>query len=389
MGHGPLVGSPPHRRGGDTALHHPADVDGLTVMAQDPETVKWTTVPQRYGPAEAEGWLRLVEGAWRKQTMWSWSIELADGDRPRFAGNLDIRLGPPPDVGFALAPWARGRGVMVRAARLALRWAFDEGELPVVHWSAGAGNLASWRVAHAVGFTFDGSRPRSIPHRGELRDGWFAHLGPEDVMTPRTRWRLPVELVGERVRLRPHRNADLPRIAEACSDARTRHWLPTMPAPYTEEHARSFVLGCRLEESLGISITWAAADRESGRLLANVGLLHLASDRSPGSGEIGYWAHPDARGWGVVREAVDLVVVHALAPEGEDGLGLRRLQIGAAWATLPVVVRPREPASSRSVTSGSTAASAMAPTRTAPGTTASIRQGDALPGRLLRERHGE
>jgi RimJ/RimL family protein N-acetyltransferase len=51
---------------------------------------------------------------------------------------------------------------------------------------------------------------------------------------------------------------------------------------------------------------------------------------NPTGGEIGYWAHPDARGRGVVGEAVDLVVAHAFTPADEGGLGRNRLQIGSS-----------------------------------------------------------
>jgi [ribosomal protein S5]-alanine N-acetyltransferase len=51
---------------------------------------------------------------------------------------------------------------------------------------------------------------------------------------------------------------------------------------------------------------------------------------SPTGGEIGYWAHPDARGRGVVGEAVGLVVAHAFTPLDAGGLGRHRLQIGAS-----------------------------------------------------------
>jgi RimJ/RimL family protein N-acetyltransferase len=313
--------------------HRRSDVDDLVAMGDDPETVRWTTVPQPYGPAEAQGWLDLVAAGWRKQTMWSWALELPDADGvPRFAGSIDLRLGIPPDVGFALAPWARGRGAMVRAGRLALRWAFEEGGLPVVHWSTHVGHLASWRVAHALGFTFDGTRPQAIAHRGRLLDGWFGHLGADDPLVARTPWRRAVVLDGERVRLRPHHDGDLPRIVEACSDERTRRWLPSMPHPYTLEHARAFVVDCRLQESLGGKVTWAVADRSSDQLLANVGLFDLANPMAPRDGEVGYWAHPDARGRGVVTEAVGLAVAHAFTPEADGGLGRRRVQLGASWS---------------------------------------------------------
>jgi RimJ/RimL family protein N-acetyltransferase len=100
-------------------------------------------------------------------------------------------------------------------------------------------------------------------------------------------------LEGERVRLRAHTEADLARIVEACSGDATQHWLP-MPRPYAERDAREFVLGCRLAESLGQKVTWAVADRHDDRMLANVTVFRLDDTFSPTSGEIGYWAHPDA-----------------------------------------------------------------------------------------------
>jgi RimJ/RimL family protein N-acetyltransferase len=219
---------------------------------------------------------------------------------------------------------------MARAVRLGTAHAFDRG-LPVVHWATHAGNLASWRVAHACGFTFHGERPLSVPHRGELRDGWFASLRAGDPTTPRTTWWPVPELVGERVRLRAHTDADLPRIVEACSDARTRHWLVGLPTPYTTDDARAHVRSARLTESLGRKVSWAIADRADDRLLGDIGVFDLAEPLNPTGGEIGYWAHPDARGRGVLSEAVGLVVAHAFRAEADGGLGRHRLQISTAW----------------------------------------------------------
>lgn len=307
--------------------HTAADLDGLLALARDPETVRWTRIPHPYGPADARRWIEeTVPAGWRDGTAARWVVE-ADG---RFAGNVDVHSGSPPFVGFGLAPEARGRGLMSRALRLAARWAFAEAGLPVLHWWAEVGNFASWRVAHACGFTFEGTRRLTLPRRDGLADGWFASLTPGEDMTPRTTWWPPAELRGQRVRLRPHTEADLPRIAEACSDPRSRHWLPTLPHPYPVESARAFVVGCRLGESLGQKVTWAVADRDDDRLLANVSVFRLDDTMNPTAGEIGYWAHPDARGRGVVGEAVDLVVAHAFAPRDEGGLGRHRLQIGAS-----------------------------------------------------------
>lgn len=308
--------------------HTPADVDGLVSMATDPETVRWTRIPVPYERADARRWVQETAPAgWRAGTAFRWAVE-ADG---RFAGNIDAHVGPPPSVGYGLAPWARGRGTAARALRLAAEWCFADAGLPVLHWWAQVGNLASWRVAHACGFTFEGTRRLAVPRRGALHDGWFASLAPSDPREPCTTWWPVPVLDGERVRLRPHSDADLPRIAEACSDPVSRHWLSALPHPYTLERAREFVVERRLGESLGQHVTWAVADRADDRLLANVSVFRLDDPFNPTGGEIGYWAHPDARGRGIVAEAVELVVAHAFTPVADGGLGRHRLQIGAAW----------------------------------------------------------
>jgi RimJ/RimL family protein N-acetyltransferase len=325
----PLPTSAPTLTDGVITLraHTPADLDGLVELARDPETIRWTSIPEPYGPADARRWIEgTVPAGWRDGTVARWVVEEAG----TFAGQIDVHLGAPPFVGYGLLPRARGRGLMSRALRLAARWGFAEAGLPVLHWWAEVGNLASWRVAHACGFTFEGTRRKALRRTGRLVDGWFASLTPDEEPTPRTTWWPAPELVGERVRLRPHTEADVPRIVEACSDPRTRHWMPTLPHPYTADHARDFVLSCRLAESLGQKVTWAVADSGDDRLLANVSVFRLDDPMNPTGGEIGYWAHPDARGRGVVGEAVDLVVAHAFTPVDAGGLGRHRLQIGSS-----------------------------------------------------------
>ncbi|WP_346281988.1 GNAT family N-acetyltransferase [Pseudonocardia sp.] len=125
-------------------------------------------------------------------------------------------------------------------------------------------------------------------------------------------------------------------MAHACGftfhGERPRYWLATLPHPYTEQTAREFVRSRWLGESLGQAVTWAAADRDDDRLLAKVAVFRLDDVFNPTGGEIGYWAHPDARGRGIVVEAVDLVVAHEFSPVRAGGLGRHRLQIGAAWS---------------------------------------------------------
>lgn len=307
--------------------HRPGDVDDLVAMGTDPDSTRWTTMPDPYTRTDAERWVAdVAPRAWRDGTAAAWAIETGT----RFAGNVDVRFGPPPDVGYALAPSARGRGVMARAVRLATRWAFDVAGLPVVHWSTHAGNLASWRVAHACGFTFDGQLPLSIPQRGELRDGWYASLRPGDEQRPRTNWwPIPV-LEGPRVRLRPFAERDVPRMVETHTNAETHRFLAHMPDPYTPDAARGQLLRYRLNASLGKAVVWAVTGHDD-LLLGQLLVFGMDDPLNPTGGELGYWAHPDARGRGVIAEAVQLGIAHAFTPVADGGLGRHQLRLGTAW----------------------------------------------------------
>ena len=62
-------------------------------------------------------------------------------------------------------------------------------------WDANAGNFASWRVAWACGFTFQGVIPQGLDHRGTVVDAWRASVGRDDDLTrPVKPWREQVVL---------------------------------------------------------------------------------------------------------------------------------------------------------------------------------------------------
>jgi len=311
--------------------HRDDDVDAMVEMCRDPDFARWTSVPQPYTRDHAKRFVReIVAEGWRDGGFRGWAIEAPDAaGRQRYAGNVDVRGVPVADIGFGLHPWARGRGLMTRAVRLAVQWAFDRGDVAAVHWRADVGNLPSRRVAWACGFAFHGTVPKLLAERGDVVDAWIGSLLPGHDLTPRTRWLVPPVLRGERVVLRPFRDSDAPRVAEACSDPRTRQWLPHLPTPYTEDDARTWFLAQEVNHSLGAEMTWCVADPDTDDLLADVGVMDLGGV-DPQVGEIGYWAHPDARGRGVMTEAVRLAVLHAFAPEEAGGLGLFRLTLGAA-----------------------------------------------------------
>jgi len=76
----------------------------------------------------------------------------------------------------------------------------------------------------------------------------------------------------------------------------------------------------------GDRVSWVVADPDTDEMLANVGVVKLKGT----FGQIGYWAHPEARSRGVVTAAVGLVVRHAFTPIEYGGLGRHRLELTAA-----------------------------------------------------------
>ncbi|TCI97818.1 GNAT family N-acetyltransferase [Aeromicrobium sp. IC_218] len=313
--------------------HTPDDVDDLHAMSTDPETQRWTSVPAdqpREGSADFA--LRQIPAWWADGSSAGFAIEAPDDDgRPRFAGNVDLRGGPVASIGYALAPWARGRGVMRRAVDLAVQWGFAERGVEAVHWSAHVGNEASLRVAHACGFELVGTSPASLHERGRVLDAWTAVIRFGDAPVPRTRWAEPIVLEGERVRLRPLREGDLLRVVQACTDPLTRQWVDGLPDPYTLANAADFLAESVWHAATGEKATWAIADAADDELAGLVSVMGLRG-LDPTSGEIGYWAHPEGRGRGLLTEAVALAVRHALDP---DGLDRRRLTLHAAAGNGP------------------------------------------------------
>ena len=307
--------------------HTRDDVEPLYEQALDPVMIRWTGVPVPSTRQTAREFAtQRVPDGWRSDREWAFAVDAADdGDTQRFLGTVSLRnLGEGrAEVAYGAHPWGRGRGHVVRALRLLLDWAFAERGLRTVVWWANRGNWASRKVAWRLGFSFDGTVRRWLPQRGQLYDGWVGTLLATDERRPRTPWFDVPRISGTAVLLRELSEQDVPRIVEACSDPGTSYWLTSMPSPYTEADALRWLDDVREQRASGAGITWAVAAPEDDRLLAAVTAFDVDPD---GAAEVGYWAHPDARGRGVVREACGLVVRHCFVPVDDGGLGRRRLR---------------------------------------------------------------
>jgi ribosomal-protein-alanine N-acetyltransferase len=289
------------------------DLAGMVEQCRDPEMIRWTTVPNPpagYQLRDAEEFLAVIASGWTSGERLGWTIEGQRGPARRYCGSIDLRLQGDgiAEVGFGLHPEARGRSMMIAALHLVLNYGFNIAGLQVIRWRAVVGNWASRRVAAKVGFVFDGTVRRLLVHRDELLDGWIATLTRDDPRLSQP-WLYPLDLRGDGVRLRAFRASDVDRIVQACSDSETSYWLASMPQPYARDSARAYLQAIAELAAQGIGLVWCIADPDDDRCLGSISLDGLGGYAK--RGEIGYWAHPDVRGRGVVAEAVRVVTRHA------------------------------------------------------------------------------
>ena len=162
------------------------DKPAVLAAVADPQMVRWTTIPDPYTAQQADDWVdREAPGGWQAGRNPVWAI--ADPATDDYLGGIDLRLDGEgmAEVGYAVAPWARGRGVATHALALACRWGFEVVGLEVIFWLAFAGNEASRRTAERVGFqVLDGVARKAAVQRGRRLDAWVGDLLPEDLRVP-------------------------------------------------------------------------------------------------------------------------------------------------------------------------------------------------------------
>ena len=130
-----------------TSEHVPALLETMA----DPETLRFTRTPHPMPEGWLEAWLAKFDGKSRV----AWAI-LDDTEFVGYAvtGPID-RHDLEVELGYAVAPWARGRGVATATLRQLTRWALDEG-MQRVTAIISVDNPSSARVAEKAGYTLEG-----------------------------------------------------------------------------------------------------------------------------------------------------------------------------------------------------------------------------------------
>ncbi|MFC0508174.1 GNAT family N-acetyltransferase [Micromonospora costi] len=313
------------------------DAEAVYRACQDPDIQRWTTIPRPYLPEHASGFVTgFSAGAWAEGTGAPFAVcDAATGDLLGSCGLVSISAERGAgEIGYWTAPWARGRGVTVRAARAVARWAFEDRKLRRLTWRAGVGNHASRLVALRTGFRMEGRLRAVAPDGG---DDWIGSLLPGEVPAPGTPGPAGPGTVDARraavfgrpqpvlfatagateLRLRPMEEGDLDAIVETCRDPETIRWT-TVPDPYERADAESFLAFVRDTWAAGTSANFVFAGPDD-RYAGSIDLRLHPTD--PLLADVGFMTAPAARGRGLMPAALT-----ALCTWGFTTLGLARIE---------------------------------------------------------------
>ncbi|HEY9312691.1 GNAT family N-acetyltransferase [Williamsia sp.] len=155
-----------------------ADVHSVQAASQDPVTVEFTVVPSPYTAADARDFVDS-----RSVRVWpGFDLAIVD-DANSFLGLCGLRAEDDDEIttiGYAVAPWARGRGVATRATRLLIDYSWQIGAARV-SLDAYVENTASRAVARKCGFIEEGIlRSAALGKNGRRHDLVVHGLLPGD-----------------------------------------------------------------------------------------------------------------------------------------------------------------------------------------------------------------
>ena len=162
------------------AQAHAAD---FAELVKDADVKRFTLVPSGADGAFVRDWLGRYEAGWLDGSRAGFCIRgVDDATFYGFAAIVHLDLAANEgEIGYTVAPAARGRGVSVRAVELLTRWGFADLGLERLELRIDITNAASERVAERAGYRRDGVL-RSVHFKEGLRcdTGVWSRLRSDD-----------------------------------------------------------------------------------------------------------------------------------------------------------------------------------------------------------------
>jgi RimJ/RimL family protein N-acetyltransferase len=132
-------------------------LDAVGALFDDPDVLRFTRLPVPPPPGFEREWLDRYEAGRRDGTREAFAVVDDDGSFLGMAMAVDIdREAREVELGYIVAPAARGRGVATAALDELTRWAFAELDALRITLIIDVENRASARVAERCGYVLEG-----------------------------------------------------------------------------------------------------------------------------------------------------------------------------------------------------------------------------------------
>jgi RimJ/RimL family protein N-acetyltransferase len=135
------------------------DAPEVAIACRNELTQLWLPLPNPYTDAEALAWCTEIAPRFRTSGEGiEWAAVRRSDDR--LVGSFGLKRtdwrGRSSEIGYWVAPWARGEGLAVEAVQGIARWLLGDQGFERLMLRAAPGNAASLRVAEKAGFTREG-----------------------------------------------------------------------------------------------------------------------------------------------------------------------------------------------------------------------------------------
>lgn len=163
----------------------PGDIEDVTSACRDEVTQRWLPLPLPYTPDVARVFVEEIAPAMR--TSGAGLVRRIEVDG-RLCGVIDLKKTDwrvrTTEIGYWVAPWARGRGLAGTAAKVLADWALLEQDMARVVIHCATGNVRSQKAAVSAGFIHEGvARSAGIVHSGRVDLEVFSKI-PSDLDVP-------------------------------------------------------------------------------------------------------------------------------------------------------------------------------------------------------------
>lgn len=159
----------------------PDDAAAITAACSDKEIQRWLPLPTPYTERDALEYLKSIEED--SATGKGFAMAIVDPRSDRVVGSIGCRMARASgiaDVGYWVAPNARGQGVATAAVCAVAEWVFENCHPARLELLANTGNVASQRVAEKAGFVREGILRAYHELRGRRVDMVMYSMLPSD-----------------------------------------------------------------------------------------------------------------------------------------------------------------------------------------------------------------